>query len=378
MKTETDALEEQIQRRLAALGQRYPEKEISTWSDTTALQDLAGDLTHADPRTRRDAAFALGDGGDSRAILPLARSYYAHEWRGPYVLYDEPNDVRLAIALALFCLGEVEELAHVFFSESGHLKPRMTQALRELDGDRVVPILIEALSVQRYALSYWAARALGDLRDRRALDPLLEVLQQDRLVDERVAAADSLGILGDERAIPALARVRAQDCVEQNWMGRTVRDAATKAIDEILRSKGLAPRYAGQDSRYMAWVADRFQYEAETFIAETKRKQGVTLGYDGSSVAWLDRHIHDIRADLSPEEGEALGRDFGTFLGECLRRCHDGRWQPCAGRWAIVFADRAAVFPFTEVTHLLEARTDALPWPAPPASPAFPPSCQKT
>ncbi|GEM_PF-983217 len=325
----------------------------------TTLQELKSDLSHTDPQVRRNAAFALGDLGDSRAVRPLTKAYYAHEMRGDYVLYDEPDDVRLAIAMALFCLGETEELADVFSSESGHLRASMVKAMRQLDVERVVKVLVAALSVRKHALSYWATRALGDLRDRRALEPLIEVLQQRRL-EERIAAADSLGDLGDERAIPALEQAREKDREEKNWMGRTVSQAATLAIDEIWRSKGLAPRYAARDSRHVEWVGGRIQYEAELFVAEMRAKQGVTLTHDENSVAWLEEYITTLQPDISPEERETVVRDFGTFFGECIRHCYRGKWEPRDGRWAIVFDNQNAVYPFTQVSQFLDDRTDSI------------------
>lgn len=356
---EVDFIEHQIQKRLCELRKKYPQNEPVTWSDGDPLKSLLADLSHADRKVRREAAFALGDLGDSRAILPLAMAFYAHERHGDYLLYDAPDDVQLAIAMALFCLGESAELATVFTSDSGHIQTRMVKALKEIDAQRAVAILIRALWVKGWALSYWAARALGALRDRRALEPLLKVLQHGS-VEERVAAADSLGELCDERAIPALEQAREQDRDDKNWMGRTVSQAATMAIDEILRSKGIAPRYAGQDSRYIEWVDSRFEYEAELFVAEAKRKLGITLGYDGNAVARLDSYINDVRNNVSPEERDCLVWDLSAFLGECIQRCYGGKWKPVDGRWAIVFDNGKAVFPFTKVSKFLEDRADSI------------------
>ena len=71
-----------------------------------------------------------------------------------------------------------------------------------------------------------AAQGLGRLRDLRALEPLLDTLNDE---DWRVRfkAAWALGELGDRRALPALRRL-SRDPSE------TVRDSAQKAAERIL------------------------------------------------------------------------------------------------------------------------------------------------
>src|ERR1051326_753781 len=51
-----------------------------------------------------------------------------------------------------------------------------------------------------------AARALGELGDKRAVDPLIVVLERDSDLYVRAAAAEALGSLRDSRAIEPLGR----------------------------------------------------------------------------------------------------------------------------------------------------------------------------
>ncbi len=73
-----------------------------------------------------------------------------------------------------------------------------------------------------------AARALGDLKEERAIEPLIEALQ-DRNEDVRCAAARALGDIGDPRAEEPL-RLASQDEY------REVRDSARGAIKHLHRS----------------------------------------------------------------------------------------------------------------------------------------------
>jgi len=74
-----------------------------------------------------------------------------------------------------------------------------------------------------------AAVALGELRDKRALRPLVRALSDDNKT-VRAVAATSLGLLGDDKALPALKRA-TQD------KHKTVRQSAVEAIARI-RSTG--------------------------------------------------------------------------------------------------------------------------------------------
>ena len=85
----------------------------------------------------------------------------------------------------------------------------------------------------RTRLPAWAAVALGLLHDRKALDPLLEALQNDWAWNVQAAAAFALGELDEEEAIPVLEKV-AKTCDEEE-----VRDQATKALKKLKKRSGL-------------------------------------------------------------------------------------------------------------------------------------------
>jgi len=58
------------------------------------------------------------------------------------------------------------------------------------------------------------AAALGDLRDKRAIDPLIHSLKDEyRMV--KLAAAIALADIGDKRAVPALTEAVASEKEEE-------------------------------------------------------------------------------------------------------------------------------------------------------------------
>ncbi|HUL61803.1 MAG TPA: HEAT repeat domain-containing protein, partial [Methanocella sp.] len=79
-----------------------------------------------------------------------------------------------------------------------------------------------------------AARALGEIGDPMAVEPLVGALC-DRHDDVRGAAAEALGAIGDERALSPLSR-----SLEDKYA--TVRDRARNAIDDINRKSRERPK----------------------------------------------------------------------------------------------------------------------------------------
>ena len=103
-------------------------------------------------------------------------------------------------------------------------------ARRKIDGLRRngdIEGLVNAL--KNPFLAGKAAKTLGDIRDERAVEPLIEALQ-DRNEDVRCLAARSLGEIGDPRAEESLRRASLDEY-------RQVRDSATGAIKHIHKSE---------------------------------------------------------------------------------------------------------------------------------------------
>jgi HEAT repeat protein len=89
---------------------------------------------------------------------------------------------------------------------------------------------VEALAnaLKNPFLANRAARALGEMRDERAIEPLIGALQ-DSNEDVRCEAARALGEIGDPRAEESLKKASHDEY-------RQVRDTATGAIKRIHKS----------------------------------------------------------------------------------------------------------------------------------------------
>ncbi|MBN2561443.1 MAG: HEAT repeat domain-containing protein [Phycisphaerae bacterium] len=78
-----------------------------------------------------------------------------------------------------------------------------------------------------------AARALGDVSDRRAVDPLIDALD-DEFYYVRLAAAEALAKIGDERAVGPLVAKLGRD-------SNAISEAATRLIARTRSHRGVQP-----------------------------------------------------------------------------------------------------------------------------------------
>ena len=143
-------------------------------------------------QTRRAAARALGRIGNPKAIEPLIRTLETER-------ESAKSDVDAEIA---DILGE-----------------DIAKALGAFRDPRVTDALVKALGYEYHTVS-GASESLKKLRDRRAVEPLIRIVEDDgnkgpgyayRRDYRRRFAAEILGVLGDPRAIPALAKALHDD-----------------------------------------------------------------------------------------------------------------------------------------------------------------------
>jgi HEAT repeat protein len=164
---ETGNLHERMQA-AQALGDHHDPRAIDALIQTLENRSV-------DWATRIEAARALGHTGDPRAIEPLIRTLENEQ--------TQENNM------------DAHELAMV-----------IAEALGAYHDSRVTDALVKALVGNR-DISHVAAKSLVKLRDRRAVEPLIRILDDDKSLSfERQNAARVLGVLGDPRAVPALAK----------------------------------------------------------------------------------------------------------------------------------------------------------------------------
>src|SRR6185503_14770883 len=124
-------------------------------------------------------------------------------------------------------------------------------------GAKAVDVLTELLHSENPLARRTAARALGEIRDGRAVEPLAEVLQGDDDFAVRTAAANALGQIKDQRAIWALVNtLKLRDEVDPELQRQVVelRNAAQLAMRRI--GDPLAAVKSGKNAATSASVED--------------------------------------------------------------------------------------------------------------------------
>jgi HEAT repeat protein len=203
-----------------------------------ALTEIAANKK-IDEKLREAAVESLGDIGNPEVVdtlIPILEEDSAK----PYpTLGDTLGDtLRKETARALGRIGDpkaIEPLIRTLQKEREWSKFGLREAIIDALGNfrdpRVTDALVAALSSD-YHTAAAAAKALKKLRDRRATQPLIRIVEdggKKGVYDDhrRRFAAEILGVLGDPRAIPALAKaLRDNDAY--------VREAASESLKRFI------------------------------------------------------------------------------------------------------------------------------------------------
>lgn len=226
------------------VGIRYQAaRELLSLRDRSIVPHLIAALGSTNAFVRTYAAYALGQLGDGRAVVPLIEllAYVAHGHVNVYA------NVGSAAATALGQLGDrraVEVLISTL--DDPYVALDAVKALSRIGDRRAVQPLIAAL---RATHDPSMATALGNLGDHAAVEPLLELLRALKAQKEiwpqaakhvsarREAifyyyAVRALGKLGDDRALPLLEWIREHERTPV-LKGRSIGAMAARAIERI-------------------------------------------------------------------------------------------------------------------------------------------------
>jgi HEAT repeat protein len=228
--------------------------DIKKLTRTRNLPGLIRALHHKDPKIQYDAAEALGETGDTRAIEPL-RAVLTHSelsgvrWKAaealskigaPAVdaligaLRHSDDDVRWKAAIALGGTGDIraiDPLINLLCDEDRFVKGRAAYALG-LIGEPAVEPLICALREGDGNLRWGAAIALGKIRDLRAIDPLIRALA-DKYENVRAESAKSLAAIGKPALKPLVRFLQHSD--------KSVRIEVVTALGALKDSDAIQP-----------------------------------------------------------------------------------------------------------------------------------------
>ncbi len=206
--------------------------DMKKLKETRNVHGLILALKNKDPKIQYDAAEALGDIGDKRAVEPLATALKNDEFGGvrwkaaealskigaPAVealigaLRHDDDDVRWKAAIALGEIGDpraIEPLIMLLGDEDRFVKSHAALALGAI-GEPAVNPLIRALREGDGNHRWGAAIALGKIRDPRSIEPLILALA-DKYENVRAESASSLAAMGKPALGPLLQFLTCSD-----------------------------------------------------------------------------------------------------------------------------------------------------------------------
>lgn len=171
------------------------------------------------------------------AVLALGRMGHAKALEALIKALSRGDGVSRSAARELGRLGDERAVpALVSLLENEHVGRSAMEALIRI-GSAAVDGLVQGLKSERASARQLAAKALGDIREPRAVQPLIEVLAHDEDYGVRTAAAAALGHLKDSRAVWALvATLKLRDEITPERL---------EALRELQRTAEVAMRKLG-------------------------------------------------------------------------------------------------------------------------------------
>jgi HEAT repeat protein len=158
-------------------------------------------LRDEDWGVREDAALALGQSGDPRGVRPLIEA-----------LRDSDRAVQTAATSALTAIGEpaVMDLSSCLRDPDLSVQEAAALILSSIADERVVDPLMSALLSEDWVVRMHASRALGRLASLQAIDTLV-LLLQDKVPAVRDEAMLALKAMGKQVVSPLLETLTNKD-----------------------------------------------------------------------------------------------------------------------------------------------------------------------
>jgi len=153
-----------------------------------------------------------------------------------YSLMEAHNDRVILIAPILGQIGDdraVEPLIELLQDENWSIRREAIIALGEVGNPQAIDPLIGALDDEEESVSLHAANALLELVDKKSVEPLIKLLESENSYT-RQYAAQLLGYLGDSRALEPLKNARDRESYAEQGIYKQSIFEIGEEIDEAL------------------------------------------------------------------------------------------------------------------------------------------------
>jgi len=165
------------------------------------IAKLNADLYHEGTERQRLAVTALGWLGEQDVIEPLLRA----------INHPEAGIRKSAIS-SLTRIGDVDDIEPIKLAltdENSGVRKVAVTALIVLRGEECISDIRQLLDDDDIWVRYHTITSIGEMRIKKHADCLLPYLEDDLDVI-KIAAAKAMALLGDERAVPVLNRLKQE------------------------------------------------------------------------------------------------------------------------------------------------------------------------
>ena len=311
-----------------------------------AIEPLIAAHQDTYPGVQGSAATALGEIKDPRAVEPLMAALrdavkYGQPTKGPDDLYSINDQQRLRLDVAKQAsdaLGNLGAPALLDLMAAFRDKDLREYALSGLVkmGSPAVDALAAAMKDPDADVRWQAANALGDIKDTRAVEPLIEALQ---VKDLQWHAALSLGKIKDPRAVePLIAALNDKDPEFREQVALSLGDIkdprAVAPLIALLKAPPLKdPALMGPDSKVRNATAGALgnigSPEAVNFLLTALREHNaeVIAGADNFFIRRGEPGSEDALIEAFDKTGDQYMA--ADFLNSGNQKLHDA-----ASSWA--------------------------------------------
>jgi HEAT repeat protein len=289
--------------------------ELGRQGDDKAVDLLVSALARKDG-VARSAARELGKIRNERAIAPLVA-----------LLGDAEVNQAAAEALLAFGAAAVGPLMEVLKRGNGHARAAAAFALGELRDRRAVEPLIEVMQTDDvYAVRTAAATALGHLKDARAVWVLVATLQmRDETTPERQAALEQL------RSAAQLALRKVGDpLATKRTAGPSSAEAALAEVEKKVAEAGVHPRLIGDlklltNEELIAVLRELINASEEISWAKLESREPLLAEYF---------RTYEQRSGVAETIGRELKRRGGSALLKHVLEQQLGGYAAIANWWS--------------------------------------------
>ncbi|MFW9922748.1 MAG: HEAT repeat domain-containing protein [Candidatus Thorarchaeota archaeon] len=189
-------------------------------------------------------------------------------------LNDEDENVRSQAALSLGWIGDeevIEPLINILQNdESPKVRANAAMAIGQLGSEKAINSLLHSLNDTDHNVRGMAVYSLGLMKSFDAIQPIIQIMQNDPDKETRIAAIDSLSQISDSSVIDSMVKIFVSE--ENNEIKSEIKKALIKICDQN-DIKDLDERIEQCSDVQEVLYDDQLKSEREEILDELKKKE---------------------------------------------------------------------------------------------------------